>query len=342
MARVAPEPAVPRAARYPAAVTRELVVHDEREIRAALDMPSLIDAVERAFVAYSDGRAELPGVIHLDVPESGGEIHVKAGHVRGASHYAVKVASGFYAVEPPAIDGLVIAFDARDGSPAALLFDNGFITDARTGAAGGVAARYLAPERVDRVAVIGTGGQARFQLDALASVRSFAEVAIWGRNAEHAERCVVDLRSRPGLPDGVAYRVARSVEAAVSHADVVLTCTASREPLVWLEHLARGTHVTAVGSDGPGKQELDPAILRAADVVACDARVQCERLGELQHATDVLGRAVELGELAAGRAAGRVAGTGISVCDLTGVGVQDVAAAALVLERARGGRRLER
>jgi ornithine cyclodeaminase len=97
-----------------------------------------------------------------------------------------------------------------------------------------------------------------------------------------------------------------------------------------------------VGSDGPGKQELDPEILRAADVLACDSRAQCERLGELQHATDVIDRVVELGEIASRRATGRTAETGISVCDLTGVGVQDVAAAALVLERASGGRRLER
>src|SRR5215203_5403215 len=94
-----------------APVERVIAVYREAEIRAALDMPSLIDAVERAFVAYSNGDAELPSVIHLDVPESRGEIHVKAGHLHGAAHYAVKAASGFYDLEPPAIDGLVIVFD---------------------------------------------------------------------------------------------------------------------------------------------------------------------------------------------------------------------------------------
>ena len=323
-------------------MAREVLVYSRSEIAAALDMPSLIDAVERAFVAYSSGQAELPGVIHLEVPESRGEIHVKAGHLRGASHYAVKVASGFYDTDPPAIDGLVIAFDARNGAPAALLLDDGLITDARTGAAGGVAARHLAPERVRRVAVIGTGAQARFQLGALASIRPFEEVAVWGRNAEHAARCVADLRERPGLPQGATYAAASSVEDAVRDADVVVTATASREPLVMAEWLAARVHVTAVGSDGPGKGELDPAILRSADVLACDARDQCVRLGELQHAPEQLERTLELGEIAAGRAEGRTEGTSLSVCDLTGVGVQDVAAATLVLERAEGGRRLER
>jgi ornithine cyclodeaminase/alanine dehydrogenase-like protein (mu-crystallin family) len=324
------------------AVTRELSVYREAEIRAALDMASLIDAVERAFVAYSNGDAELPNVIHLDVPESRGEIHVKAGHLHGAGHYAVKVASGFYAADPPAIDGVVLAFDARDGSPSALLLDNGAITDLRTGAAGGVAARRLAPEVVDRVAVIGTGSQARYQLDALAAVRSFSSVVVWGRNRDRAARCVADLLERPGLPDGATYEVADSAEAAARGSDVVITCTASDHPLVEASWLAPGAHVTAVGSDGPGKQELDAEILREADVVACDSRTQCGRLGELQHAPDVLERAVELGEIAAGAASGRTDSTGRTVCDLTGVGVQDVAAAALVLERGSASARLER
>lgn len=319
-----------------------MLVYRAAEIRAALDMPSLIDVVEGAFVAYSASEAELPDVIHLDVPESRGEIHVKAGHLHGARHYAVKVASGFYGVDPPSIDGLVLAFDAADGSPAALLLDDGFITDARTGAAGGVAARHLAPPRVEHVAVIGTGLQARYQLDALAAVRTFSSVAVWGRDPGHAARCVADLLERPSLPAGVAIERAVSVEDAVRGADVVLTCTASREPLVPASWLGDRTHVTAVGSDGAGKQELDPEILRVADVVACDSRAQCARLGELQHAPGVVNRAIELGEIAGGTAAGRATETGLTVCDLTGVGVQDVAAAALVLERSEASLRIER
>ena len=126
-------------------------------------MRACIEACERAFIAYSSGGAELPSVIHLDVPESEGEIHVKAGHLHGAPFYAVKAASGFYGLEPPAIDGLVMAFDARDGSPAAFLLDGGYLTDLRTGAAGGGGAPPR-PQRVDRVAVIGTGVQARYQV----------------------------------------------------------------------------------------------------------------------------------------------------------------------------------
>ncbi len=312
----------------------------EGDVRASLDMAACIGAVERAFAAYSTGAAELPDVIHLDVPEAGGEVHVKAGHLHGARAYAVKVASGFSRVEPPAIDGMVAVFDAADGSPLAILLDHGLLTDLRTGAAGGVAARHLAPERVDRVAVIGTGVQARQQLDALAVVRpGFADVRVWGRSPERAARCVDDLVRRPGLPEGCRYAVAASVGEAVDGADVVITCTASREPLLRPGPVRPGALVTALGSDGPDKQELDVEVLARADLVVVDSRRQCARIGELHHALDAgvvrtPDDVVELGEVCAGLHPGRTRPEQTIVCDLTGVGVQDVAAANLVLERA--------
>lgn len=325
-------------------MTEEVLLLGRAEVRAALDMPSLIDAVERAFVAYSTGRAELPGVIHLDVPEAEGEIHVKAGHLHGERFYAVKVASGFSAHDPPVADGLVLVCDARTGAPAAILLDGGYLTDARTGAAGGVAARYLAPSDVDVVAVIGTGTQARMQLDALACVRIFGEVRIWGRNPEHAAACVKDLTGRPGLPAGCTYRAAPSVEEALEGAQMVITCTASRAPLVHAEWLAPGAHVTALGSDGAAKQELDVGVLTAAGLVVVDSRTQCAQIGELHHALDAEALlspddAAELGEVADGTRPGRTSEDQLTVCDLTGVGVQDVAAAVLVMARSRGGDR---
>jgi ornithine cyclodeaminase/alanine dehydrogenase-like protein (mu-crystallin family) len=296
-------------------------------------MAACIEACERAFAAYSTGAAETPGVIHLDVPEAQGEVHIKAGHLHGAPVYAVKAASGFAGPDPVAIDGLVVVFDARDGSPAAVLLDNGYITDLRTGAAGGVAAKHLAPERVERVAVIGTGAQARQQLEALAIVRpGFTDVRVWGRNPEHARACVADLQARLG--DGCAVADAPSFDDAVEAAQVVICCTAAREPLVRADRLAAGAHVTALGSDGAGKQELDPEILRRADVLVVDSREQCSALGELQHAPDQTDRAVELGEICAGAKPGRISDRQLTVCDLTGLGVQDVAAAVAVMENA--------
>ena len=309
----------------------------EADVRAALDMRSCIDAMEEAFTAYSSGGAELPAVIHLDVPEHGGEIHIKAGHLHGAPQYALKVSSGF-GEGASIVDGMVVVFDSTTGVPAAFLMDHGYITDLRTGAAGGVAARHLAPEEVDTVAVIGTGAQARYQLEALACERSFREARIWGRNPGHARATTQELSERPWLPPGARVTTAATVEEAVADAAVVITATASREPLVRAEWLARGAHVTAVGSDGPDKQELDAAVLGRADLVVADSRAQCARIGEIHHALDAGAleelEVAELGEITAGRRSGRTSAEERTVCDLTGVGVQDVAAAALVMRNA--------
>jgi ornithine cyclodeaminase len=322
---------------------RAVLLLREAEIRRLLDPAACIEAVEKAFAAYATGGASLPAVINLEVPENRGEIHVKAGHLHGGSHYAIKIASGFYDNPRhglPQNDGMVLVFDARTGVPAALLLDNGFITEQRTGAAGAVAARHLARADARVVAVIGTGNQARYQIDALALVRRFAEVRIYGRNPEKTRACVADLRSRTGLPAGCRFAAAGTVREAVEGADLVITVTSSREPLLQAAWLSPGTHITAVGSDGPDKQELHPDVLARADRIVADSKAQCLRLGEIHHAVasgaiDEARVDAELGEIVAGRKPGRRSASEITVCDLTGVGVQDVAAAAVVIERAR-------
>jgi len=318
---------------------RSVRILREADVRASLDMASCIEACDSAFAAYSRGGASLPGVIALNVPERQGEIHVKAGHLHGAPYYAVKVASGFprnVELGLPASDGMVIVFDSETGEPAAFLLDGGYLTSVRTGAAGGVAAKYLAPEQVWNVAVIGTGDQARYQLDALAIVRpGFTHVSVWGRHPDRAAVLVEELPNRPGLPEGCAYEVAVSVDAALHDADVVITCTGSQSALVRGEWLKLGAHVTAVGSDAPDKQELDPSLPARADLLVVDSRRQASEIGELHHALAAglidERKAVELGEICARTHPGRTSASQLTVCDLTGVGVQDVAAANVVM-----------
>ena len=331
---------------------REVLILREPEIRALLDPRSCILAMEQAFAAYSTGRAQLPGVIHLNIPEdetpgsaapqNRGEIHVKAGYLSGGPYYAVKIVSGFPhnpELGLPVNDGMIVVFDARTGAPAAFLLDNGFITDLRTGAAGAVAARHLAHPKISAVAVIGTGVQARYQLQMLALERNFNEVRVWGRDPDKAQACADDLAKRRDIP-ACNFAVADSVSEAVHGADLVITVTASREPLLRAAWLKPGVTVIAVGSDGPDKQELDVDVLARADKIVADSIPQCLRLGEIHHAVER--RAItkekihaELGEITAGLKRGRASESEIIVCDLTGVGVQDVAAASLVLERAQ-------
>jgi ornithine cyclodeaminase/alanine dehydrogenase-like protein (mu-crystallin family) len=321
--------------------TPPLILH-EPEIRALLDPVSCIEAVERAFVAYAAGRAELPGVIHLDVPEARGEVHVKAGYVHGGGCWAVKVATGFPenpGVGLPANSGIVLAFDAHTGLTAAVLFDGGYLTDLRTAAAGAVAVKHLAKERIGGVAVVGAGAQARLQVQLLAHVRRFESLSVWGRRRSAAEQCLADLRASGALTSGVRAQAAETPEMAVRDADLVYTVTPSRAPIVRAEWLGDGSLVVAVGSDGANKQELDVTVLARADRVVADSLPQCRRIGEIHHAfvAGVLDEAAvtELGQIVSGAAPGRRSDAERIVCDLTGVGVQDVAAAALVLERAR-------
>ena len=328
-------------------MSREALILREPEIRDLLDPRACIAAMEQAFAAYSTGQAQLPSVIHLDVPESDvsqnrGEIHIKAGYLNGGPYYAVKIVSGFLdnpQLGLPANDGMIVLFDARTGVPAAFLLDNGFITDFRTGAAGAVSAKHLAREKIAAVAVIGSGAQARYQVEMLALQRSFGEVRVWGRDPHKAQACADDLAKHRAIP-ACNFAVTESVREAVEGADVVVTVTASHEPLVRAVWLKPGSTVIAVGSDGPDKQELDVDVLARADKIVADSIPQCLRLGEIHHAVErgaIVKEKVyaELGEITAGLKPGRTSEDEIIVCDLTGVGVQDVAAASLVLERAK-------
>jgi ornithine cyclodeaminase len=329
-------------------MSRDVLILREGDVRALLDPATCLDAVERSFTAYSTGQAQLPSVIALDVAENRGEIHMKAGHLRHGPYYAIKIISGFWdnpQLGLPALNGMVVVFDARTGAPAGFLLDNGFITDLRTGAAGAVAAKHLARRNVETVAIIGTGGQARRQLEMLSLVRKFSEVRVWGRDAAKARNCVDDLGKIAGLPT-CHFAVSESAQQAVKGADLVITVTSTREPLVRAEWLKPGVTIIAVGSDGPDKQELDVGVLARADKIVADSLPQCLRLGETHHAVEagVITKetVLELGEITAGLKPGRIFDDEIIVCDLTGVGVQDVAAATVVMERAKAAGRGEK
>lgn len=314
----------------------------EADIRSLFETRTGLEAIEAAFAAYSTGRADLPGVIQLNVPEERGEVHIKAGHLHGAAHWAVKVASGFpgnAARGLPVNGGIVLAFDAKTGAPSALLLDNGWITDRRTGLAGAVAAKYLARQDSAVVAMLGTGGQARHQMHCLALVRRLREIRVWGRDTARAEACAADLKLDRAL-EGVAVHATGDAAAAVEGADIVVTATASRAPILRDAWVREGTHVTAVGSDQIDKQEVEPALVARADLLVADSRPQCLALGEIHHAVaGGLFRAdaihAELGDIVAGRHPGRRDARQITLCDLTGLGAQDVAAANVILAAAQ-------
>lgn len=300
------------------------VIH-EAELRAVVTAERAVGIIREAFNADGEGRTRVPPVINLDVPN--GEFHIKTAHIAGVRHIAVKVASGFHD-NPlkglPSGSGLMALFDAETGLPAALLLDNGFLTDIRTGAAGAVAADHLARKTIRTVGVVGSGVQARHQVRCLRIVRSFSRIVAWSPSRERLETYCDEMGA-----EGYDATAAGSVEEVCAAADILVTATPSRQPLVRAEWLRDGAHVTALGSDSPGKQELSPYCLIRADLVVVDRRSQCAGFGELKHALDagMKTQPTELGEVVAGKKPGRSGDVQITIADLTGVGFQDTAIA---------------
>ena len=309
----------------------------EADLRGVITPAIAVDAVREAFRADGEGRTHVPAVINLDVPAHRGEFHVKTALIDDVPHVAVKVASGFYdnpAKGLPSGAGLMAVFDAATGMPAALLFDNGFLTDIRTGAAGAIAAEVLAPPQFDTVGVLGSGLQARHQIRCLRIVRRFTRIMAWSPNRAHLDAYVAEMQA-----DGYDASAAATPEDVCRAADVIVTATPSRHPLVRAEWLRPGQHVTALGSDSPGKQELEAGCLARADLVVVDRLTQCAAFGELRHALDDGSLPpnrvhAELGEIVAGLKPGRTSDQQITIADLTGVGVLDAAVANAVAARA--------
>lgn len=315
----------------------ETILLSEHDLRAcvALDLDS-IAAVEQAFRLLATSAVAMPPILRLDVPEHNGEVDVKTAYLPGVPRFAIKVSPGFFdnpALGLPSLNGLMVLLSARTGLLDALLLDNGYLTAVRTAAAGAVAAKWLSRKEASCVAILGAGEQARLQLAALRQVRDIREVRIWARDQAQAQAFAAEL-------DGVVARAAPSIDAALEGADIAVTTTPSREPLIQARHLHPGLHITAMGSDAEHKNEIAPAALALADLYVADRLSQTRVLGELHHA--LAGGVVsdesafaELGQVIAGLHPGRTDAEQITLCDLTGTGVQDTAIASFAFDRAR-------
>ncbi len=317
-----------------------ITVLTESDLRTCVGMDEgSLQAVEQGFTKLALGMAAVPPIMMIPVPDRNGEVDVKSAYVEGLESFAVKIASGFFDNPEhglPSGSGMMVVISAETGFPQAVLLDNGYLTDVRTALAGAIAAKYLARKVIDSVGVVGAGTQGRYQVRALQLVRDFNRVLAYDRDPEVA--AVYSREMKQEL--GVAVAVASDPGMVVRDTELVTTATPSKTPYVQPEWLSAGQHMTAMGSDSEEKQELDPRVFERADRIVCDRQSQCFRLGELHHARDagILDEdsdITELGELTAGSKQGRRAESEITVCDLTGVGVQDTAIALLAYRKAR-------
>lgn len=307
------------------------------QIREVLPKIDLMSEIEAAFVAYSEGRAVVPPVGELVMQEPRGDVHIKYGYMTGEEYYVIKIASGFYdnhKLGLPTSNGMMLLFSQKTGEPVAFLLDECWLTEVRTAVAGAIAAKYLAPKHVERIGIVGTGTQARMQLEYLAPVTSCRDVLAWGRDDAKIAAYGADMAEH-----GFEVSTTRDAAEIAGSCNLIVTATTATAPLLdWSDSLSRGAHITAMGSDTETKRELDPAILREADLVVADSVSQCLMRGEIHWALKQglleQGAIVELGSVIAGEA-GRTADDQLTVADLTGVAVQDMAISKAVYEALR-------
>ncbi|MDH3492659.1 MAG: ornithine cyclodeaminase family protein [Acidobacteriota bacterium] len=305
-------------------------LHQIKDALAEIDMNQ---AMEDAFAAYSAGRAVVPPVGELLLEK--GEVHIKYGYIKKKEFFVIKIASGFYenaALGLSSGNGLMLLFKQETGEIAAILLDEGHLTDVRTAAAGAVAAKYCAPKNVERIGIVGTGVQGRLQLLHLKAVTTCRDVLVWGRGDDQIAQYKEEMTEH-----GFKVETTRDAAEILASCNLIVTTTPSKTPLLDGNSIVEGTHITAVGSDTSKKQELDSMILARANLVVADSISQCLERGEIYKALSAgvieEDSVVELGDIIAGKSDGRLNDSQITVADLTGVAVQDIKIAEAVYRK---------
>ncbi len=306
------------------------------QIRQALPMRRAVEAMREAFIAFSEGRAQIPQRIQIPIPEREGITLIMPGYIP-PRELGLKVVSVFpHNPERglPTISALVLMLDPETGAPMALL-DGAFLTAWRTGAASGLATDLLARPDTESLALIGAGAQARTQLLAVCAVRPIRRVRVYSRTPERARKLIEEMRGQEGVPEDIA--LAPTPEAAVAEADVVCTATNSSTPVFDGRSLRPGTHINAIGSFTLQMRELDEETFRRASRVVVDSRAAAlveagEVVWAIQQGIIREQDLIELGEIATGRQPGRRNPEEITLFKSVGLAVQDLVAARWVLE----------
>lgn len=317
------------------AMLKKTLILGAQDIKKLIDMPAALRIVEKAFIAQAQGAVQMPAKIYLHLDRYRGDFRAMPAYIEGMDACGIKwvnVHPGNKKHNLASVMAVIILNDPRTGFPLAVM-DGTRITNLRTGASGGIAAKYLARKDSARVSLVGCGNQAQTQLAALRPFFKIRSVSIYDRDCSKSRRFVRKMNFL-----GLKIRCCASIEDCLSGADIVVTTTPSRKPIIKSGWIAPGTHINAIGADARGKEELEPQILKKAKVVV-DDRIQAMHSGEINvplakkiiKENDIY---AALGEVIAGRKKGRVSKDEITVFDSTGLAICDIAAADYVYKEA--------
>ncbi|AYK14088.1 MAG: alanine dehydrogenase [Methanosarcina flavescens] len=307
----------------------------QEEVKSVMDMSSVMQVVEQAFRQHGFGRVQMPPKSYLYYTAYNGDLRTMPAYLEEENITGVKIVNvhpGNPARGLPTVMALIVLISPETGAPIAVM-DGTYLTDVRTGAAGGIAAKYLARKDSKVIGLVGAGNQAKTQLEALCEIFEPGLVRVTSRTKESSEQLI---REMAGItPCEIHYE--DSIEK-VCDCDILVTATPTRKPIVKAQWIKEGTHINAIGADAIGKEELDPELLIRSKIIV-DDMVQALHSGEVnvplsKHYISENDIHAQLGEVIVGLKPGRTSEEEITIFDSTGLAIQDVASAHLVYERA--------
>lgn len=311
---------------------------NKEDVGRLVRMKEVIETVEEAYKAFNTGQVIQPAYTCIHLPPPRGEIDFKLGYCKANEIISMKASSGGFPTNPtehgvPSGMGTILLFDARTCALLCVM-DGSLITGLRTGAAGAVSVKVLARKNAKTITSIGTGNQARMQIRAIREVMKIEEIHAWDHHPETLARYKVDIEREFGIPVVIAH----SKQDAVEQADILVTTTRGKGPLVEAAWVKPGTHIVAIGTDTHGKQELEPEIFKNARIVN-DSISQCTEKGETWHPLNqnIITESdihAEIGEILLGKKPGRETNSEITIFDSTGMAIQDNTTAARIYRNA--------
>ncbi len=314
---------------------KKTLILDNCQVQQLINMGKALQIVERVFTIQAEGKTQMPAKIYLHLDKYNGDFRAMPAYIEGIEACGIKWVN----VHPqnkkhrlPSVMAVIILSDPRTGLPLAIMDGTG-ITNLRTGATGGVAAKYLANKNSSKVSLVGCGTQARTQLLALHRIFKIKSVSVYDRDTLKAGKFIREMHSL-----GTDIKFCADIEECVRGRDIIVTTTPSRKPIIKSEWVLPGAHINAIGADAKGKEELEPGILKRARVVV-DDRIQAIHSGEINvpvskklfKENDIY---ASLGEIVTGRKRGRHRRDEITVFDSTGLAICDVAVASYVYKEA--------